>query len=812
MKTAIVSRRTHDQAHSSFLLERASQHFVRSAVSLAVVIFAAVAASHAVGASTWHVRPDGSNNNCNGLSDAADPGAGSLPRACAFRTPQKGGDVAGPGDTVLLHAGTYNSPGHSVEGVTTILGFDLRDEFDSVPHRLTIRAAGDGDVIFDGGDSLNTGVVIWGTSYLTIEGIEMRRFTADTGLSFSYGAAGVNVGSPGPGAPSSFLDLKSLLVKDATEDHVTGNFAEIAIWCVDCADNTIESTRIESVEPFGIAVGSDSPVAIDQRGRISDTSVIHVRDDQLWAGLFGFRTDTWTVEGSYLAETANADISTDLLFVRNSREWTIVNSVFRQPPRAAINLQDDVIGANLTEGHLVLNDTIDCGGAGIGVRLQRINDSQVRNTIVTSCDAAVLLTGDLTNTELGFNDLFDDAIRYNSSGIAFGFTLVDNDLTDDPLFQGVAPRPDPFYRLSSGSPAIDAGDDANCGTIPDDDHCDIGAFQFAGDAVHAPSTPSIVSVDTITGRTAVLHGSAFSDPDPGDVHAASQWQVDLVSGDFSHPVHDSGRTTLDLTSHRVTGLSATTTYKSRVRYEDADGHVSEWSDPVSDAGDQFTTLVATALPPKVVSVDPRAGKPNVSVSTTITLHFNVPVDFGSVTSTTVRILADGVAVTQAGGSPSVQGDGSVVVVTPAGLLDPNTKYKVEVLGGVSGVLSRDGEVPGKDFKSNFTTETALASSDPSSGENGVSIGVSPQLVFKWNVSAATATTNTVVLRDVTSGRGVPLASVSTSGTTVTLVPAAPLRANHKHQITVVSGVLGLRFSDGRKLGKALKVTFKTGSS
>lgn len=779
-------------------------------ISCALGALVCLTATHAGGSTTWHVRTDGSNNLCDGLTDAGEPGAGTTPRPCAFRTPQKGVDVAGRGDTVLVHAGTYSSPGDSVEGLTTIVGFDLRGEFDFEEDRLTLKAAGDGAVVFDGGNSLDAGVAIWGTSFLTIEGIEMRRFTADASFSFTYGAAGVNVGSPGPAAPSQYLVLRSLIVRNATDAHPDGSFAEIAIWGDDCTDNLIDSCRIESVEPAGIAVGSNSPVSIEQRGEIRDTTVLHVRDAQAWTGILGLRTNVWTVNGGYLAETAVPHVATDLLRARNSKNWAITNSVFHRPPRAAIHLLDDVVSGNLNEAHLVLNDTIDCAGSsGIGVRLERINATEVRNSIVTSCDSAVFITDDCTNSNLGFNDFFDNAIGYEATGIAFGHTLVGSDVSDDPLFERVAPRPDPFYRLADGSPAIDVGDNDNCAVVPADGLCDLGAFQASVAAGQPPETPVLASVDTITGRSAVLRGSAFSDPDPGDTHAASRWQVDLATGDFSSPVRDSGRTTEDLTSHRVSGLDAVTTYKSRVRYEDADGHVSAWSDPATDPGDEFTTLVATAIPPRVLSVDPPHGLPNVTVATTVTLTFNVPLLTSSVTPSTVKLVLNGVAIAQAGGSPSVQGDGSVVVLTPAGLLDPETKYKVAVVGGESGVASRDGAIPGKPFRSTFTTEVALASSNPANGDTDVSVGVTPQLVFKWNVNALSATTSTVLLKDVTAGKNVALASVGASGTTVTLTPAAPLKANHRHQIVVRAGTAGLRFADGRKLGKPVKVTFKT---
>jgi hypothetical protein len=296
----------------------------------------------------------------------------------------------------------------------------------------------------------------------------------------------------------------------------------------------------------------------------------------------------------------------------------------------------------------------------------------------------------------------------------------------------------------------------------------------------------------------------------GDTHAASRWQVDLLTGDFSDPVHDSGRTTVDRTSHRVGGLDAETAYKSRVRYEDSEGNVSEWSDPAVDTGDEFITLVATAIPPRVIEVDPSRGESGVSVSAAATLTFNVPVLASSVTTATVKLIGNGVEVAQAGGSPSVGGGDTVVVVTPAALLDPQTKYKIVVVS--EGVLSREGEVPGRAFRSAFTTQEALASSDPAHGATGVSVGVSPELVFHWAVDPTTANTSTVVLKDVSSGKKVPLTSVTGVGTTVTIVPAAPLKPNRKYQVLVHSGASGLRFADGRQLGQNVKVSFKTAAA
>ena len=84
----------------------------------------------------------------------------------------------------------------------------------------------------------------------------------------------------------------------------------------------------------------------------------------------------------------------------------------------------------------------------------------------------------------------------------------------------------------------------------------------------------------------LLESSAFSDPDGGDTHAASQWQVSREPGDYTSPVFDNARLAgSPLTSVIVSpGLDPDTTYYWRVRYQDSHGAWSEWS-----AESSFTT-------------------------------------------------------------------------------------------------------------------------------------------------------------------------------------------------------------------------------
>jgi hypothetical protein len=115
---------------------------------------------------------------------------------------------------------------------------------------------------------------------------------------------------------------------------------------------------------------------------------------------------------------------------------------------------------------------------------------------------------------------------------------------------------------------------------------DTASVQVAGATNNPPQTPS-VSVGSITSTGATLNGGPFTDPDAGNTHAATQWQVDVASGSFASPVYDSGESTTSLTSRSVTGLTASTGYRARVRYRDNQGAWSGWS-----ATPTFTTSAA----------------------------------------------------------------------------------------------------------------------------------------------------------------------------------------------------------------------------
>ena len=108
----------------------------------------------------------------------------------------------------------------------------------------------------------------------------------------------------------------------------------------------------------------------------------------------------------------------------------------------------------------------------------------------------------------------------------------------------------------------------------------------------APNQPgNVLPSDAASGQslTPTLEASDFSDPDAGDTHGASQWQIRISSGDHSSPVFDSQTDTANLLDILVPSgkLSYSTTYCWHVRHQDNHGDWSDWSAEWS-----FTTVSA----------------------------------------------------------------------------------------------------------------------------------------------------------------------------------------------------------------------------
>ena len=94
-----------------------------------------------------------------------------------------------------------------------------------------------------------------------------------------------------------------------------------------------------------------------------------------------------------------------------------------------------------------------------------------------------------------------------------------------------------------------------------------------------PTNVSPVNQASSVSLTPTLSSAGFSDPDSGDTHAASQWQLTTTKGNYLSPIFDSGTNALNLTQITISSrtLSYNTPYYWRVRYQDNHGAWSSWS-------------------------------------------------------------------------------------------------------------------------------------------------------------------------------------------------------------------------------------------
>ena len=109
-------------------------------------------------------------------------------------------------------------------------------------------------------------------------------------------------------------------------------------------------------------------------------------------------------------------------------------------------------------------------------------------------------------------------------------------------------------------------------------------------------------------------------------------------------------------------------------------------DGVYGTGTGIFTVQATVAP-TVSSTTPADGASGISIAVHPTITFSEPMLPSSITATTVRLLDDtSTPVAQAAGSPSLSTDGRTATITPAANLSSGETYRVQAIGGASGVL------------------------------------------------------------------------------------------------------------------------------
>ncbi len=123
--------------------------------------------------------------------------------------------------------------------------------------------------------------------------------------------------------------------------------------------------------------------------------------------------------------------------------------------------------------------------------------------------------------------------------------------------------------------------------------------------------------------------------------------------------------------------------------------------------------VTAVVPPLVLSTNPTDGATGVSVAVHPSATFSEAMSPASITTATVRLLdASSSPVAQAAGSPSLSGDGLTATITPAASLTLGQTFRIQVVGGASGVKDAANNAMAVTFTQPVGFQTAGDATDP----------------------------------------------------------------------------------------------------
>jgi len=166
--------------------------------------------------------------------------------------------------------------------------------------------------------------------------------------------------------------------------------------------------------------------------------------------------------------------------------------------------------------------------------------------------------------------------------------------------------------------------------------------------------------------TPTLQANSYSHPS-GVPFASSQWQIRLDGGSYTNPVYDSGEVGPE-TSHQVSSgyLIFSTKYYWHVRYKDANGGWSDWSD------ETYFTTRANTKPNKPSCISPN-GQTGITLTPTLTgSPFSDP-DGDTFKKAQFRIRIDGSSQYIWNGEST-----TTSINVPSGILSYSTTYRWSV--------------------------------------------------------------------------------------------------------------------------------------
>ena len=414
-----------------------------------------------------------------------------------------------------------------------------------------------GDVTVPHGISLTvepgTAVRFADGTRLRVDGVLRAEGTADSPIRF--GSASV------PPAPGAWKGIEFGYYSQDTgrmrhcmvEDAVTGISSSAA--GPDILDSTIQRCVT------GIQLGSSSSTS-----RISGCIIRENREYAILGFLPGNAAPI--IENNHIARCRRG---IDITGGYGYSDPVIRNNIVRDNTEAGIQV-DYVRAPEIRFNTVVGNDR---GIEAHGVASAAVVSS---NIVAWNIVGMSFSAGWWGSCALGHNDFWANDLDY--LGVAAG----PGDIAADPQFTGGHD-----FRLAPGSPCIDSGDPE----VPDPDGSppDMGAYGAGGSPPEesgnsAPERPVNVSPadsDLVDPSSTTLSATPFSDPDSGDAHAASRWQVRSASGTYAEPLFETGVTAAHLTGLPLPPgtLEPETTHFFRVRYQDSRSGWSAYSQETS---------------------------------------------------------------------------------------------------------------------------------------------------------------------------------------------------------------------------------------
>ena len=563
-------------------------------------------------AGTYHVRSNGSDTGCNGTLNADYPGSGTGVN-CAFQTIQKGVDTMTAGNTLLVHNGTYGgyAPGAcsptnqavcrynlNIGGTVHLVTVYNKDVTSpgNAGARYTIKAASGETPILDGnvsGQPLDTAFYVINSSYVTLEGFDIRGFTANsqiTGPRIRYGVLIVDSDSSNVEVLGNTISGTDPTLNPVLNPSDSGS--EINIHAAPSAK--VEGNTITT--HLFYAIGNSNLITTNittSNNEIMNNVITQTLDGSratpsALRAISAIRNNGVQIKNNFLQNTDPQKLDGSTPMYIRDESGVVIQGNFISGYGTGIYLQDEAAPAgigNEDEQHVVSNNTIDvpstANSVGIvtGGSAQSCDGCVLKNNLIIGANEGIKMSSMNSSTYPSVttvtHNMFRNVTIMTSVSPAGEFSLSNNVAAGTNPITASGFKPTPYYELVAGSPAIDAGDNAYCG-ISNSGTCEIGAYEFSGGGPPPnviPATVTGADQSPIAGQSFFLSGTA-SDSD-GTIAAASPgWSIS-PSGCTLTASSTTGIGTASVVFNATATCATANTYTATLTVNDDDGATND---------------------------------------------------------------------------------------------------------------------------------------------------------------------------------------------------------------------------------------------